>query len=127
MSKSVQLVLVLVVALGAIVSVGSYAQNRKQPDEGSSSYTPTKLEWLALRCNVEQASDGKITTIFRPHPEKSNTLQAEVVHGKQAEPRLVKAYMSLAKQSATRISQQYGWEWVEIDVQSNELTSSLSE
>jgi hypothetical protein len=127
MSKSLQLVFVLVVAVGAIASVGSYAQNPKQADEGSSSYTPTKLEWLALRCNVEHESDGEIKTIFRPHPEKVNTLEAEVVHGKQVEPRMVKAYGALAKRTATRISQQYGWNWVEIDVQSNAIISSLSE
>lgn len=126
MTKVIRLVLILVVAVGAIVNLGVYAQNPQQQDEGSSSYTPTKLEWLALQCNVEQARGGEIRTIFRPHPEKVDTLVAEVVHGNQAEPRLVNAYMTMAKRTATRISQQYAWDWVEIDVQSTELISSLS-
>jgi hypothetical protein len=126
MTNAIRLVLILVVAIGAIVNVGLYAQNPQQKDQGSSSYTPTKLEWLALQSNIEQGSDGEIQTIFRPHPTESNTLQAEVVHTSQTQPRLVKAHMALAKQTATRIGQRYGWDWVEIDVQSNELIESLS-
>jgi len=123
MIKSRYLVVIVAVAIGAAATWSLYAQ--KEQTEGDEPYTPTKLEWLALLLNVEQEANGEIQIVFRPHPEKKNTIEAQVVHSPQADESLVKAHVTIAKRSVTRIGQQFGWDWVPVEVQVAELIPAL--
>jgi hypothetical protein len=123
MIRSHYFVLIVVVTIGAVATWNLYAQ-QEQP-EGDKPYTPTKLEWLALLLNVEQKGEGEIQIVFRPHREKKNTIKAQVVHAPQADKSLVKAHVTIAKRSVARISQQHGWDWVQVDVQVAELVPAL--
>lgn len=123
MIKLRDVVLLVSVALGAAATWNLYAQ--KEQSEGEKSYTPTRLEWLALQLNVEQEHDGEIQMVFRPHREKKNTIEARVVHSPQADESLVKAHVTIAERSITRISRQYGWHWVQVEVQVVELIPAL--
>lgn len=127
MNRSRYVVLLLAVAIGAAANGILHAQKETEQSEGNTPYTPTKLEWLALLSNVEQGNDGEIHISFRPHPEKANTIQAQVFHSPGDDESLVKGHMKIAERTVTQLSEQYGWEWAEVEVQPVELITALSD
>jgi hypothetical protein len=125
MHKSRCLMMIAAVVIGAAGTWSLYAHQEQA--EGEKPYTPTKLEWLALLLNVERDAHGEIQTIFRPHPEKRNTIEAQVVHSPRADRSLVKAHETIARRSVTRISRRLGWDWVQVEIQVAELLPALME
>ena len=119
--------LVLIVAITACGAVTWNVNAQREQPEGDQFYTPTKLEWLALVLNVNQKDDGEIQTIYRPHREKKNTIEVQVVHSPQAKESLVQAHVKIAQRSVTRITKQYGWDWVIVEIQVAELNTGFVE
>lgn len=119
--KNLLLVPLIVVATYGLL----YGQNVRS--EGSEPYVPTKLEWLALRSTVAFGGIDKVYVTFKPHPEAPDTIQINVLHDSGVSESRVKAGIASAKRAVTHVSKEYHWDWVKMDVKSDELISSLSE
>lgn len=126
MKKYLPWILFLVASTGMVLSINSNAQVAPTQNEGSTPYTPTKLEWLILLCNVSRiGDDSKVQIEYDQHPEKPNSIRATITYSKETDERLVKYYSKEAKDTAVRLGKQRGWDWVDVELETSQLINAL--
>ncbi len=126
MKRYLAWILFLVASTGTVLSINSNAHVAPTQNEGNTPYTPTKLEWLILLCNVSRIGDeGKVQIEFGQHPEKPNCIRATISYPKDTDARLVKYYAKHAKDTAMGLGKQRGWDWVDVQVETAQVIDAL--
>jgi len=114
----------LVAAFGIVVTLtvlGTVALGHfTEKKEGDEPYTPTKLEWLALRLNaLRTTSDPQFTVNYWPLDQR-NTIRLNVRHHKSMDPDLVKQKIDICRRFAYTIAGVYHWEtWLQVKVETD--------
>jgi hypothetical protein len=121
MKKHVIWVLTGMFALGFVAVLLAQVDSSKL--EGQKPYTPTKLEWLAVKintiCGIQLTRDSEYGIYFVPLPQ-TNTIVIQVQHW----PDVNRANMNkMINQVRKRIDQEakdYGWDkWLQVKEEIN--------
>lgn len=105
------------------IAVAVWAQSAPKM-EGSEPYTPTKLEWLALRLNANHRTnlldtDDEFMLIFVPI-HKTDTIRILVYYDPEADRKVMNMTVDAARKAIDIIAEGKGWDgWVQIKEEIN--------
>ncbi|MGD9724104.1 MAG: hypothetical protein AB7O59_23005 [Pirellulales bacterium] len=108
----------LSIVLACVVAVLLLGASRNQPT-WESPYTPTRLEWLALQCNVNhrQRYEFVHSTYLAEPPNKINAVVKFAEKAKSLDPELRKGVTQAATDYVRDLAKAMGWtEPVEVEV-----------
>jgi len=106
--------MVVVLTTLSAAALGHFSEKK----EGDEPYTPTRLEWLALRLNaLRSTSDPSFRVDYWPLDQR-NTIRVNVRYRKGMDPELVKHKIDVCRTFARTIAGVYHWEtWLQVKVE----------